>query len=671
MAASKHNITPSGVKFELHAYNRIHDVSGFLKDWKEVLLELKRDGNSGVYYQLTSPFEFVLDGYNIIREIFEQYGVMAEAFMYVYIRREDWVYGSEKYYDPHVFALDFSTYSRTDTVIEIDTRDTGLFDLIKARSKIIYDIPVSEIKEAKTWNFTRIEMENGIIFRCSAGFTTPFRVEQRGNVSIGVSNESEEIAVKDVVFINTVAEGVVKQYASDYDESFRFMWLNGEVSSRMATYEIKITGVAGNANYYKSLRLYVTNGRYTVAYYDISLRSGSVIDWNVSGQTVLAPEFGYYLLLQYDTGDSAGVGYPLELNIDGTIEVRYDGINRPEKVDIINPKALLQALVNRMTETDNVYKSDIEGINTDNQDLTMMTAAESIRGIAEAQVHTGYNSFRDWMRAFGYEPHTTEKSIVFRKRSNVFRSDLTAIELDIRDVADLREYIEEDYLYSGLKIGYERKNIENVNVRFEFNGKHDYSTNLTVFDNVLELISPYRADCYGIEFLAQERGKDTSDDKSDKDLFIINLRAGSSFYETKANDFSGNHPNGTLFNGNYNPYNLMRLNEDLIGVSVKRLTFTASDSNAKIIINNQPVNADHNIPDNAGLFSPVVYDIASRNVLNLPSGEKVNGIVRFRYLDKVKNEEVVYEGFIDEISKNIAWETETVWKLRKNGRRNS
>jgi hypothetical protein len=37
----------------------------------------------------------------------------------------------------------------------------------------------------------------------------------------------------------------------------------------------------------------------------------------------------------------------------------------------------------------------------------------------------------------------------------------------------------------------------------------------------------------------------------------------------------------------------------------------------------------------------------------------MNGVVRIHYRGKV------YEGFIDEIAKNPAWESETTWKLRK------
>jgi hypothetical protein len=114
--------------------------------------------------------------------------------------------------------------------------------------------------------------------------------------------------------------------------------------------------------------------------------------------------------------------------------------------------------------------------------------------------------------------------LIYRKREKSFNKSIQAIELSEEDCADLKTGIEKDFLFSGLKIGYKKKDYENTNGRFEFNGQHDYSSDYTGGSTkILELISPFRADCYGIEFLAQERGKDTKDDKSDKDLFMVNV----------------------------------------------------------------------------------------------------------------------------------------------------
>lgn len=60
-----------------------------------------------------------------------------------------------------------------------------------------------------------------------------------------------------------------------------------------------------------------------------------------------------------------------------------------------------------------------------------------------------------------------------------------------------------------------------MNGRDEFRFTTEYTTGIDITDNVLELISPYRADVYGIEFLSQKRGQDTTDSESDNDVFFV------------------------------------------------------------------------------------------------------------------------------------------------------
>ncbi len=329
-------------------------------------------------------------------------------------------------------------------------------------------------------------------------------------------------------------------------------------------------------------------------------------------------------------------------------------------IDLVSPNKLLQTLVNRMTESTGLYPAEIEDFNNDPNNLIMLAASESIRGITDEKLYTSYDDFLSWMNSLGYEEHIISNSIVLRKRGRGFRPDLIAIELWQNECGDLVEAVDEDFLYSGLKIGYKKKDIENINGRFEFNGEINYSTDISINEKILELISPYRADCFGIEFLAQERGKDTTDDKADKDVFLVNVKSGAEYYETlRENQYAGNYSNNTIFNGSLNPARLVLYNLDLIGIACRELKFTGSDSNSEIIIDGKALNSGYNVPAGAGLFDPITYDIASSNIVKFPEGEYINGLVRFNYKGKM------YEGFIKEISKNAAWETETTWILYK------
>jgi hypothetical protein len=699
MSFNSKGITPLAVKIELRAYGKVYDVSNSVENWKDVEVTLKRDGTSGVFHQLSVPFEFVPDyrgvnAYDVLKKIFDEHRYRAEADVYLYLRRDDWVYNVEKYYAPQVFNLDFTTYERSDTKIEIETKKASLYDYLKSGGKVTYDIPVSEIRESEPWEYDRINLENKIVFRCISS-DKPIGLTGSEVRCLGISYETTEIAVEEVIHTQTIPYNKSLNITPEGDDpDSYFMYLDEKAGGRYVNFDINISGkVRYLPNTVEHLFIMLVKKQlndpdFVIERHIVQINSSGEnnILWTPKGKTDLlnAPGWGYYLLFDckmYSSGVETMI-----LDIDGTIEVKYNARYKPEMINVFSPAVLLRSLVDRMTETKGVYGAEIEYFNTDEGNLIMMAAAESIRGIQPkekspgAQVHTSYNKFLEWMNVFGYDEHIDGNAVTLRRRKRGFREDLVAVELDVDECAGLKEYVNGDYLYSGVKTGYERKEIENANVRFEFNGLHDYSTDLNLQDNILELISPYRADCFGIEFLTQERAKDTTDDKSDKDIFLVNLRKAGSVYKTVVSLFTGNVPvnidgsaNDTLFNGNLNPYRILLLNLDLIGVSVGRLKFTASDSNAVIVIDGDEVdgkgiNRDCTVPPGTGLFEPVVYDVASRNLQRLPSGENVNGIVRFKYSDKDTGKVVVYEGFIDEVSHYPAWDRETVWKLWKRRR---
>ena len=708
-------ITPLPAKFELRAYGQVYDVSNCIANWREIEVVLKRSGTSGVFYQLSFPFEFVLDGYDVLKEIFEAHQYRSVADVYIYIRRDDWAYNVDKYHLPNVFNLDFTSYEETDDKIEIESTKVSLFDCVRSKGKVTYDIPVSDICESRKWGFERIELENTIVFRCVAELqeNATIPLNNRGHRTFGVSYEKTEVAVRGIIFTNDVAFNNGIAVNSGVQEQHYFMYVNENAAGRYVEFDIDIEGIIGfqsttgyNPFQWFSLELIkvgfqLTDG-FNISTSDAILKykvdtfglNEQAINWKDKKRTFLDSGEGCYLVFTYEVSQPGYYSNIIKMIISGTVKTVFNAKNDPVEIDMIKPNVLLQRLVNDMTGTNGVYGASIDDFNANGQDLVMMTAAESIRGIEPsfdetgkqvsvgAQVHTSYNQFLQWMNAYGYEEHITATAVVMKKRAMGFRADLTAIELGADECADLKVTVDEDYLFSGVKIGYQRKEIENANVRFEFNGQHDYATDLSMVDKVLDLVSPYRADCYGIEFLAQERLKETTDNKADKDLFLVNVREVTEtvwdnsvppigtiryLYRAIKSVFSGNVlknittglNNNSLFNGNLNPSVLLQRNLNLIGVSCENVQFTASDSNAEIVIDGHNINEDCVIGSNVGLFDAIMYDVASRNIQSLPEGDAMNGVVRFEYKGEV------YEGFIDEISKNPAWESDTTWKLRK------
>jgi hypothetical protein len=679
-----HSIMPEKLKFELHAYGVKYDVSNSMKDWRELEVTVKRDGTSGAYREISFPFQFTGEAYGIVENLFDTYGFRARAEMHVYERYDGndpsklWRYGA-----PEIFSLDFTGYEKDNDSIGIPFRRPDLFSILSSRGKINFEIPVSEIREQKPWFFERIMIENS--------FTAYMYSEEKDRRYEGVSRIDRIVGSSPLGEGEVTVPGImeVKNLSGSLSPE-RDMWFAGALQDTELDIEIDIKeidfhmqGLSGSV-FADSVKLRTGVFRETDDGNDsfgFEMIAGLETEKEKSGNGLVFDESAdvpdsRLLKIRKHTELKAGEKLYFMLNtelsspsdfdmksflVTANVKLSYYARQEALSLDAADPERLLQSLVNKITGSETAYTARIEDFNTDGSDKTLTVAAESIREIEGAKIYTSYDDFREWMATQGYEPDISGSELAFRKRERIFDKGTLYMELQENECADLREYVDSEYLFSGLKIGYKSSGYdsEGANSKIEFNGTHSYSTDLEeAGGNVLELISPYRADCYGIEFLAQTRGKKTEREKADKDLFLINVAEKETRYETVRGLFSGDFPGKileTLFNGKFNPFNLVMLNESLTGISARQLKFTSSDANSALTVNHQATGSDYVILSK--LFDATVYDIAGAK-LESPPGNP-NGTVKISYRGKV------YTGFVAEISSNPAWETETVWKLRK------
>ena len=90
-----------------------------------------------------------------------------------------------------------------------------------------------------------------------------------------------------------------------------------------------------------------------------------------------------------------------------------------------------------------------------------------------------------------------------------------------RNISDFQFKVDSSRIYARVKVGYDKVDYECLNGRDEFRFTAEYTTGLQVTDNKLELVSPYRADAYGLEIVSQKRGSSSTDNESDNDVFIV------------------------------------------------------------------------------------------------------------------------------------------------------
>jgi hypothetical protein len=101
---------------------------------------------------------------------------------------------------------------------------------------------------------------------------------------------------------------------------------------------------------------------------------------------------------------------------------------------------------------------------------------------------------------------------------------------------DMGEIISDDWahepmtenLSNNIKAGYADQSYDDISGRNEYNSEVNYKTMLRQIYSDIDFTSPFRADCYGMEFYrANLANKKTTDSSSDNDTFLLQIFGGS------------------------------------------------------------------------------------------------------------------------------------------------
>lgn len=259
------------------------------------------------------------------------------------------------------------------------------------------------------------------------------------------------------------------------------------------------------------------------------------------------------------------------------------------------------------------------------------------------------------------------QTIYFVPRTEIFAGNKTVILSNIRDL----EYsVNTGIAYSSLNIGYDKQEYETECGRDEWNFSAQYTTGVDKLDKKLSLISKYRADCYGFEFLSQERAKDTKDNKSDNTVFFaycaIKVQEESRGDEeteitqssTLEIDRTGSTITGALssdvFNGEYAPYLCAKANAAYIASAMCPMTlkFASFDGNPEVSIDGVKGNADLQLNEQLFTLGEIQFSLAD-----------VDTELDVNALYEVHSNGITYRGFLKEVSFKYAKAETVKYKL--------
>ena len=622
-----------------------YDVTDHLKNWEDVEISAKRKDLCGVVRSFSNNFEFVKGAYDLLEAEYLSNYTKASAILVIGVLNDSWGY-NEKFR----CKLDFSTYQSDGYTISINAIDDSVASIINANKSQVYDIPVSELKE-DTLYYDRIKLLNKSTMYITPNFENELmpdydrfmalRLQSRetllplayGEISTPVKGVMEVYDVgMDIPYDNAGKTGYFALCLVDKIEiNLRIRMVVDLLTTAVTSLHIRHMSADNKLKSDKAILLSKDGSSAGVTFVDESL-SYAMRD----GDRLIA-----YILCVTSIGED--IDEIIKISRDYDFYIDYSARNKPVNIDAFSPKKLLSSLLSRMGVS---LSGDIV---SGSMPIPWMMAAESVRGIKDAKVHTSFSKFCDFAKALlGYDYEILDNSVRFRHMNDFFVNETK--ELD--HVSNMELSVDESLIYSGVEIGFDKQDYDEINGRDEFHFKSSFSTGLDIKDNILSLISPYRADCYGLEFLANERDEESKDTDSDNDIFIAHARKdgdrlvlvreanGGGIYAVTGVLFPD-----TIFNASYSPRNMLLVNKERLGICTDYLSFTASDGNSSISIGGVSETLPISLPVNDRRIRIDKVSLETPGLSPFPGNYR--GRLSFSYAGRS------YEGWVSEITEKI------------------
>lgn len=699
---------PSGNDLSVSVMNiQDVDITEDVTNWDEVDLNLNREQTSGVMYEVTMPARFTGETAGLLRDLVATEGLYARRMLEVWKRHDRDV---ELYTRTFALPLDFETYKENAGAnsdqypyyVEMNCAQGMLSDYVNSGGSTSWDILVSDVAEGKQWGYNRMVLQN------TGTYSLP---EENTDSSIGIArrktlyvylNGAEQVMGSTEHYFKT--QGRTTDPTNDY-----FFEAAGDVTvrlkARFGTYcdgyfgVDYALGVAYKPNDASQVVVYLSKfdssnnetilasfrpssgtefDEYWVSDPIVDIEGGTETRYFSFAHTLSAEIDSEYALTDGDRLvmywafeapsnvrvfavqklELTVVPYDNDATQDNYFTLGYEAAAlEPVLIDVIDPLTLGQKLIDTITDTSGIYTMAIEWDESESY-LTRLVAAESIRNFDTPYLHASLKDFMEWLRAFGYEYEIDGNTMTFKRRGVFYDRSITAMEVKQSECSGLLIATNASHAYTGVRIGYDEQDYESVNGLLEpNNGAFEYATGYNAFEeNTLELVSPYRADSLGVEFLCWKRGESTTDSSSDKDIFVVALiDNGTNYVEYTGTAFADTGTSVTPFNEPFSQYHLVERNMSLIGVNTKQLRFSSTEGSRTV--DTTTVDYYSDITATEKLFDPVRCQFDTGYLRPLPASNMRNGLVYFNYGG------VTRKGFIREIMKNEAAEKSTTWTL--------
>ena len=574
----KYTLSVNGVSYDIPI--------SCLRNWEDIKYSLKRSELAGVVRAFTSKFEFIDFAYDLLLEEYLKNEFNSNASITVFGIDNNHIFTNKLF----TCQLDFSTFSHDGHVVSINSIDDSIESLIKASKSTQYEIPVSELKSDKVLYYDRISIFNSVKYYAydkDFGSKEPV-APQNDEVVINYNGQNTGSYIifplidgdKSEMYNGSIITLLDNFDPNNYGGLIKFN-ASTEVEVKMNFHVVR----SSSSNF--AIRVVIIEGSLSTTIGRFYSGYGNEFDVNYTVKVSRSYACAGNLLRIDFSADPYTSSY-LKISKFKELSIKYSSIDNPVSIDVIPPINLLKGLIKSINTENRDISCEVEAGIDSRLDMALILAAESVRGIPDAKIYTSYNKFVDWMEAvFGFVQKIDGNTVRFVHRDSLFKREI--IKEIGTNYSGFSYSVDESRIYSSVSVGYEKQEYDNINGRDEFRFTTEYTSGINVTSNKLELISPYRADVYGIEFLVQERGKDTTDNKSDNDVFFVGADYDSATDKyvlvRTGYDVTGVLNSILMFNSMYWQRAMLEANKKFLGVFTNKLKFASSEGNSDVAVN--------------------------------------------------------------------------------------
>lgn len=548
--------------------------------WQDIEVKMPRNTKYlGLERNFTSSYKFVKDGAAIIRYLlFNQTQRGIASKLHLVVLKWDTITGV---YEPYFISeVDLSeAVDDPKTGVTCNLIQGGAVKSIKTNDTVIYEIPCN----ATNANAVQVKFDRGVDLNDTLKYTVvpTDPIDANGTSILGItfiSNEGDSIGVlrgSQAYTHSGISSGFFKTSAN-YLIAAGPSALTFHITGKVIVHFINEDTVGGDYHFD-----YIIADNDNETYHEIELFSftePTQHEFDIDLTIILLPGQKFFIVSSFL--DAPGNTDPDIYYEQTDIVITYVTAAPETTCYAERPFDLATDIVEQMTEGKYKFESQL----LHDHWYLLAIAGDSLRGIATATIKS---SFADFFQSYGtilgaaIGVRQSDQCILFEKKEYFFDNGSEII--DLGEVEGLEFSIAKEFLFNTVNVGYPDQNYQERNGRNEFNSTQNYTLPQDRVVAALDLISKYRADPYGIEFIRFELfNKQTTDNVGDNNVFIVNVQESGSIYA----QFNGRRDSDQeiAVGGNIEFETYTGTNFTVNG-TIDEFTFTGAAQNLEIALN--------------------------------------------------------------------------------------